>query len=751
MALLLLSIFLALSASLVFGQTKRDASFTGQNDGSGLRPDVNRQQSLVIDADFESGVGVGVSLSNGATVDCEEGNCFVKQAATALQDRAQVITFGQNSWQDYSVKFRFNVRSGDGGPHVTWRDSVDGRFFTLPIGQSGFRLIAEKVIEQGVRRQHTFSDIRAPYRLREWNTLEFRADGDRISVFLNGNVVADEVVPREFRLSGGIARIKTLAAAGGDVEIWYDDLEVRLLNQPEPTPIPTRTPTPTPTPDPATIQASKVVVALDFESGIPSGISLNNGAIIACEDGNCFSKHVATATQRSSPNVWFGRYVLGDYTFKFRFNVRSGNGGPSVRIRRSVDGQYQIQPIGQNGFRFAARKTIEENVSDEYKFSDIRAPYPVREWNTLEMRAEGDRISVILNGDLVASEVAPADFRYTTGHPAITTESAAGGDVEVWYDDIEVRLLNLTAPPPAPTPTPTPPPTRTPTDTPSTATSLDVAPIAFFQDFEGDQGSEVKLVDGGVVACEEGNCFVKHAVSSSPSAKIFFGDFSWQDYEVVFRFNVRSRDGAPSVRFHATPEGRYLLLGQPDFQFELNAQKQSDSGAQDQEVINEFRFPFTVREWHTMSLTVKGSLVRVNMDGRRMVSQVMPDNWLLPSGMITLVTVPVPGATVEVWYDDIEVRLLNAFETTRVGSPGSTPSQVPGPASSSGLTITSPVAAESSDSQDAEEKSDRGFFTNTRPGESTLRVNSLFDPTTLAVIGIMITMLATMVQLFRGK
>ena len=50
-----------------------------------------------------------------------------------------------------------------------------------------------------------------------------------------------------------------------------------------------------------------------------------------------------------------------------------------------------------------------------------------------------------------------------------------------------------------------------------------------------------------------------------------------------------------------------------------------------------------------------------------------------------------------------------------------------------------------------EEKSNRGFFTNTKPGDSTLRANSLLDPTTLAVIGIMITMLATMVQLFRGQ
>ncbi len=488
-----------------------------------------------------------------------------------------------------------------------------------------------------------------------------------------------------------------------------------------------------------------LVLVEDFEGGIGSNLTINN-ATIACEEGNCFVKHVATALQAQLPTIWMPLNTLQDYSVKLRFSVRSGNGAPMVTWRHNVDGRYFIRPAGQTGFEFIAQKTLAQSVNVEHRFNDISFPYPVDEWNTLEVRAEGDRISVILNGNVVADEIVPPDFRSPAGNPFIHTLPAAGGDVEIWYDDVEVRLLNL------PEPTPTPAPTPTPTDTPSTATPLEVAPIVIFQDFESNGGSELELIDGGVVSCEGGNCFVKHVVSSKPSSRIFFGDFSWQDYEVTFRFNVRSRDGAPSMRFHATPEGRYILLGKPDFQFEINAQKQVGSGAQDLGVINEFRFPFTLREWHTMSLIVRGSLVRVSMDERRMVSQVIPDNWFLPSGKIMLVTVPVPGGTVEVWYDDIEVRLLNAPEPTRVGSPGSTPSQVPGPASSSIPTITSPATAEtSSDSESAEEKAERGFFTNTRPGESTLRANSLFDPTILAVIGIMITMLATMVQLFKGQ
>jgi len=576
-ALLLLSIFLVFSATAVFGHTKRDASnsrtiemndisgspsakardHSTENDASGLRPDVNRDHDLVLVEDFESGVGPGISLSNGATVVCEEGNCFVKQVATALQDVAPNITVGQNSWQDYNLKFRFNVRSGSGEPHVPWHENVDGRYFISAIGQTGFQLIAENIVEQNVRLKHRFDDIRSPYQVHEWNTPEVQADRDRIRVVLNGTVVADEVVPVDFQSSTGRASIRTLSAVGGDVEIWYDDLEVRLLNLPEPPPAPTPTPTPTPTPRPATIPAAEIVLVEDFESGVGPGLTLNNGATIACEEGNCFVKHVATSLQVASPNVWSSLTYLEDYTFNFRFNVRSGKGGPTVYLRWTVDGSYEIRANGQTGFQFRARKTIEQNVNIEHRFNDIRSPYAVREWNAMQVRAEGDRISVFMNGDLVADEVVPADFRFATGSPGINTNSAAGGDVEIWYDDLEVRLLNR--PEPTPTLVRTPTPRPIPTSAPSTP-----APV---------------------------------------------------------------------------------------------------------------------------------------------------------TGSRTSTTSPTPA-----------------------------PSSLPG-SDSSGPTVTE----SSGDSKVAEEKADRGFFTNTRPGESTLRANSLFDPTILAVIGIMITMLATMVQLFKGQ
>ena len=72
--------------------------------------------------------------------------------------------------------------------------------------------------------------------------------------------------------------------------------------------------------------------------------------------------------------------------------------------------------------------------------------------------------------------------------------------------------------------------------------------------------------------------------------------------------------------------------------------------------------------------------------------------------------------------------------------------------SGAGPVSPEPIVAESiEDPEVVKEKADRGFFTNTKPGESTLRANRIMDPTTLAVIGIMITMLATMVQLFKGQ
>lgn len=143
------NVCLGFSPSVVLGQTKVDASYSvtvglndisggpsattldhlTENDASEMKPDVNREHDLVLIEDFEGSISPGISFIEGETITCEAGNCFVKHVATGgRRGQAPNLMFGRKLSEKYIYKIRFNVRSGDMGPAVSFRDPSEGRF-----------------------------------------------------------------------------------------------------------------------------------------------------------------------------------------------------------------------------------------------------------------------------------------------------------------------------------------------------------------------------------------------------------------------------------------------------------------------------------------------------------------------------------------------------------------------------------------------------------------------------------------------
>lgn len=715
-------------------------------------PATNQSSRIVIDEDFEFGIPSGFNFKNGAQLVCQEGNCFVKQVATSLMTLFPNVTMGENSWGDYSFKFRFNVRSGNGGPHVVWHETVDGRYFITATGQSGFQLRAEKKLASNQRQSHAFNDIKSPFTKGEWNTLEVQAEGDRIRLILNGQTMMDQVVPADFVSLHGKSSFRTLAAAGGDLEVWYDDVELRLLNVPEPTLVPTPTPRATPTAVPTEIPLIAPAVGMeavldeDFEDGIGPYISLlHEGSSLVCEDGNCFVKHVTSTSHDKSPNLWIGFKDLVNYSFRYRFNVRSSHGGPTANIRHGDRGRYVLRPSGQFGFQLSAYKTDSLGVETEHRIKSIIFPYPIKEWNTMEIQAFGDRIRVILNDRVLADEIIPEDFRTPAGAPSAATYTQSGG-VEIWYDDLEVRLISIpesaSIPTVRPSPTRAPRPTQPPTSIPSSATNRE-SKVVVTLDFESGIPSGISLNNGAIVACEEGNCFSKHVATPTQrsSPNVWFSRYILEDYAFRFRFNVRSGNGGPSVVWHWTEDGAYQInpIGQNGFAF--FARKTIERNVNDKHQFNDIKSAYATREWNTLEVRADGDRISVLLNDNIVADVTVPEEFRFMVGLPAVITNSVAGEDIEIWYDDFEMRTLGDFD-----------SAPPAPVSPQTSTPATTTVAEPSDSTEPpDEKSSRGFFTNTKPGESTLRANSLLDPTTLAVIGILITMVATMVQLFRGQ
>ena len=247
-----------------------------------------KEGTLVFKEDFESGAPGGIQLGQGADIGCVAGNCFLRQVASS--DPGGVRSwFGETFWQDFVLSVKFNIRSGRGGAAFIWRQSDAGGYNMDAQPGRGFFTIFTTTSEK-----FPVGEINAPFSLGEWHTLTVQAEGSQMSFYMDGVPLgATEVLDAESPRAGRLG-LRTFTAPGDDVEeVWFDDVEVWLLDQPQgpttptlveiaaaatpaakpttaagtstPSVVPTTTPTPVPTPTPRPIPASTP------QPGIPAG------------------------------------------------------------------------------------------------------------------------------------------------------------------------------------------------------------------------------------------------------------------------------------------------------------------------------------------------------------------------------------------------------------------------------------------------------------------------------------------------
>ena len=235
--------------------------------------------------------------------------------------------------------------------------------------------------------------------------------------------------------------------------------------------------------------------------------------------------------------------------------------------------------------------------------------------------------------------------------------------------------------------TPAPLPAGAPAAIP-TPQSISGSPraAAFFEDFEGGPRFAVNLPRGAEVICDPGNCFLRHI--ATPDTDIVhsgFGDPSWEDYGLVFRFNVRTDSGGPAVVWRATEsDDRYFLDGDASSGFVLVAVKDEEEF-----FVEEIRAPFSVREWHTLLIKAEGSLTGILLDDVLIAEIEVPDGRASRSGSADVHTHPVDGEPVEVWYDDVLVIPLDEAPVQAAAPLGPTPT----PESVAAVTPPTPASA----------------------------------------------------------
>lgn len=175
-------------------------------------------------------------------------------------------------------------------------------------------------------------------------------------------------------------------------------------------------------------------------SGDTDGYAVQDGALVALADGG--------------GNL----YVDGDFSdFVLRFSFRleeGGNNGVGIRAVRGRDAAYhgmEIQILDDSSPRYADLEPWQYHGSIYGVVAARRGSLrPAGEWNDQEIRAEGRRIRVTVNGEVVVdADIGEAAREGTLDgreHPGLLNRSGAigflGHGARVEFREIRMRELN---------------------------------------------------------------------------------------------------------------------------------------------------------------------------------------------------------------------------------------------------------------------------------------------------------------------
>lgn len=278
----------------------------------------------------------------------------------------------------------------------------------------------------------------------EWNTFHITMIGDRVSVDLNGENVVDNVVLENYwdRNLPIFAKEQLELQAHGN-EIHYRDIYVREIPRPEFT-------------LPEAEQKDDFKVLFDGSNmfewvGNKTDYFIQNGELVVDPKkggkGNLYTKD-----------------EYSDFDFRFEFQLTPGaNNGLGIRTPMEGDAAYvgtEIQILDNDADIYKDLHEYQYHGS-AYGIIPAKRGYlkPVGEWNYEEVRVQGSKIKVTLNGTVILDgDLAEASKNGTVDHkehPGLKRTSGhlgfLGHGAELKFRNIRVKDLTKTAPEPVET------------------------------------------------------------------------------------------------------------------------------------------------------------------------------------------------------------------------------------------------------------------------------------------------------------
>lgn len=272
--------------------------------------------------------------------------------------------------------------------------------------------------------------------LGEWNTFRIVMIGDRVTVYLNGELVTDSVVLENFwDRNLPIFPKEQIELQAHGTHVSYRDIYIRELPRKE---------------------ISKLSEA-EKQEGFDV---LFDGTGLASWTGNTTAYQVSDEgtlaiypTEGSGGNL-YTKDEFADFVYRFEFRLTPGaNNGIGIRSPMDGDAAYsgmeiQVLDNGADMYKDLAEYQYHGSVYGVIpaKRGHLR---PVGEWNEQEIRVQGNKIRVTLNGKVIVDgDLAAASKNGTLDkkeHPGLKRKSGhiafLGHGSEVHFRNIRIKRL----------------------------------------------------------------------------------------------------------------------------------------------------------------------------------------------------------------------------------------------------------------------------------------------------------------------
>ncbi|WP_280744193.1 MULTISPECIES: family 16 glycoside hydrolase [unclassified Parabacteroides] len=276
----------------------------------------------------------------------------------------------------------------------------------------------------------------ADNKLGEWNTMYIKMIGDRVTVYLNGELVTDKVILENFwDRKQPIFPVEQLELQAHGSKVYYRNIYVKELERPEPFKLSTE----------EVKEGYKVL----FDGTNMFEWTGNITDYTLAEDGS-----ITLMPNQGSGGNLYTKKEYGNFVFRFEFMLTpAANNGLGIRTPMEGDAAYVGMELQILDNEHPVYKDLKEHQYHGSVYGVIPAKRgylkPLGEWNYQEVVANGDNIKITLNGEVILDgnirEAAKNGTRDGQNHPGLFNKKGhigfLGHGSEVKFRNIRIKEL----------------------------------------------------------------------------------------------------------------------------------------------------------------------------------------------------------------------------------------------------------------------------------------------------------------------